>query len=205
MTMEHIEVLVEEPSMEAALLILLPQIVGTISFEVHPFQCKQELLANLPARLRAYRRWLPENWGIFVIVDQDDDDCQALKQSLEEMAANSDFITRSAAAGATYSVVNRLVIEELEAWYFGDWEAVRAAYPRVPATIPQKKGYRNPDAIPGGTWEAFERILKKFGYFRGGLRKIEAARAVARHMNPSRNTSRSFQIFRDALAEMTLP
>jgi hypothetical protein len=25
-------------------------------------------------------------------------------------------------------VVNRLAIEELEAWYFGDWEAVRAAY-----------------------------------------------------------------------------
>jgi hypothetical protein len=205
MTMEHIEVLVEEPSMEAALLILLPQIVGTISYEVHPFQCKQELLANLPARLRAYRRWLPENWGILVIVDQDDDDCQALKQSLEEIAANSGFITRSAAAGATYSVVNRLAIEELEAWYFGDWEAVRAAYPRVPATIPQKRGYRNPDAIPGGTWEAFERILMKYGYFRGGLRKIEAARVVARHMNPYRNTSRSFQIFRDALAEMTLP
>jgi Domain of unknown function (DUF4276) len=205
MTTEHVEVLVEEPSMEAALLILLPQIVGAISYEVHPFQCKQELLANLPARLRAYRRWLPENWSIFVIVDQDDDDCQALKQSLEEMAANSGFITRSAAAGAPYSVVNRLVIEELEAWYFGDWDAVRAAYPRVPATIPQKRGYRNPDAIPGGTWEAFERILKKFGYFKGGLRKIEAARAVARHMNPSRNTSRSFQIFRHALKEMTLP
>ncbi len=205
MTMEHIEVLVEEPSMEAALLLLLPQIVGEISYEIHPFQCKQELLAHLPARLRAYRCWLPENWGIFVIVDQDDDDCQVLKHSLEEMAANSGFFTRSAAAGAPYAVVNRLVIEELEAWYFGDWEAVRAAYPRVPANIPQKRGYRNPDAIPGGTWEAFERILTKYGYFRGGLRKIEAARAVARHMNPSRNTSRSFQIFRDALAEMTLP
>lgn len=174
MTMEHIEVLVEEPSMEAALSVLLPQILGEISFQVHPFQCKQELLAYLPARLRAYRRWLPENCGILVILDQDDDDCQSLKTSLEQMAGDSGFITRSAAAGARYSVVNRLAIEELEAWYFGDWEAVRAAYPRVPATIPQKRGYRDPDAIQGGTWEAFERILKRSGYFRGGLGRSSA-------------------------------
>lgn len=201
MTIQRIEVLVEEPSMEAALLMLLPQILGEISFRVHPFQCKQELLSNLPARLRAYRRWLPEDCGIFVIVDQDDDDCQDLKLSLEQMAGDSDFITRSAAAGAHYSVVNRLAIEELEAWYFGDWEAVRAAYPRVPATIPQKKGYRDPDAIQGGTWEAFERILRRSGYFRGGLRKVEPARAIARHMDPVRNRSRSFQVLHEALKE----
>jgi len=205
MTMDHIEVLVEEPSMEAALLILLPQMLGTTSFHVHSFQCKQELLARLPARLRAYRGWLPENWGIFVVVDQDNEDCRALKERLEQTAQDSGFVTRSASSGAMYSVVNRLAIEELEAWYFGDWNAVRAAYPRVSETIPHKRGYRNSDAIVGGTWEAFERVLQNSGYFKGGLRKIDAARSIARHMTPSGNTSHSFQVFRDALIEIALP
>lgn len=205
MTVEHCEFLVEEPSMEAALLMLLPRILGTISFHVHPFQCKQELLAQLPARLRAYRTWLPDNWRIFVIVDRDRDNCLALKGSLEEMAVHSGFITRSLAAGTRFSVVNRLAVEELEAWYFGDWEAVRAAYPKVPPTITTKRGYRNADAIQGGTWEAFERILKKSGYFKGGLRKVEAARAIASYMTPANNTSNSFQVFRDSVLEMTCP
>jgi len=33
------------------------------------------------------------------------------------------------------------------------------------------------------------------------LRKIEAAEQIAPHMDPTRNTSRSFQVFRDALIE----
>jgi hypothetical protein len=205
MAIEHVEVLVEEPSMEAALLILLPQLLGTISFRVHPFQCKQELLSQLPERLRGYRRWIPADWGILVIIDRDGDDCSSLKRSLEDMSLNSGFTTRTAAAGTPYTVVNRLAIEELEAWYFGDWQAVRSAYPRVPATIPQKKGYRNPDAIAGGTWETFERILRRSGYFRTGLRKVEAARSIAPHMNPARNKSHSFQTFRDAVTGMTEP
>jgi hypothetical protein len=62
--------------------------------------------------------------------------------------------------------------------------------------------YRDPDAIAGGTWEAFERVLRQSGYFRGGLRKVEAARTIAPHIDPARNTSRSFQVLRDALVEL---
>ena len=99
-------------------------------------------------------------------------------------------------------MVNRLAIEELEAWYFGDWPAVKSAYPKVPATVPQKAGYRDPDMITGGTWEAFERILRRAGYFDAGLRKIEAARAISAYMDPWQNNSRSFQSLRDALVDM---
>jgi len=99
--------------------------------------------------------------------------------------------------------VNRMAIEELEAWFFGDWEAVRAAYPGVDENVPKKSKYRDPDAISGGTWEALERILRRAGHFQTGLRKIEAARAIAQHMNPAENRSQSFCAFRDALSEMT--
>lgn len=204
MTVEHLEILVEEPSMEEALRTLLPKIAGDLSHEVYRYQCKDELLGRLPERLRGYASWLPATWRIVVILDRDDDDCRVLKGRLEQMARDAGLITRSVNA-TTWQVVNRLAIEELEAWYFGDWDAVRAAYPRVPRTVPRQQKYRDPDAIRGGTWEALERILRRAGYFEGGLRKIEAARAIAEHMDPGRNGSRSFQMLRTVLVEVAQP
>ena len=37
MAVEHVKFLVEEPSMEAALRALLPDVLGEIGFEIHPF------------------------------------------------------------------------------------------------------------------------------------------------------------------------
>ena len=204
MTVEHVEVLVEEPSMEAALELLLPKLLADTSFKIHTHQGKLDLLTKLPAKLRGYASWIPATWRIVVVVDRDDDDCEDLKQQLEDSATQAGLPTRSTTKGsAGYVVVNRLAIEELEAWYFGDWKAVCAAYPRVPSSIPAKAEYRAPDAIKGGTWEAFLRVLQNAGYFTTGLRKIEAARAIAEHMVPSRNTSPSFCALREALDEMS--
>jgi hypothetical protein len=200
MTVAHVEVLVEEPSAEAALRALLPRMLGEATFAVYQHSCKDELLQRLPERLRGYATWLPEDWRIVVLVDRDDDDCIELKRRLESIAHDAGLPTR--AGGDRIAVVNRLVIEELEAWYFGDWEAVRAAYPRVNRNTPAQARYRSPDEIKGGTWEAFERVLRAAGYFKSGLRKIEAARAVAAHMDPARNTSPSFGALRSALSEM---
>jgi len=188
--------------MEQALRVLLPRVLRGLSFAVYPYQCKADLLKRLPDRLRGYAAWLPEDYRIVVVVDRDDDDCRELKTQLEVLAKNAGLRTRSSADGQRYQLVNRLIIEELEAWYFGDWDAVRAAYPRVPATIPRRAKYRDPDAIAGGTWEAFERVLQREGYFQTGLRKIEAARAVAEHWQMEVNRSRSFCAFRDVLQEM---
>ena len=190
---------VEEPSMEAFLQELIPRIHPDC--DIRLFQGKEDLMANLRKRLRAYGAWLPRDWRIIVMVDRDNSDCHALKAQLEMAAASSHLRTRS--GGVCWQVVNRIVIEELEAWYFGDWDAVRSAYPRVSHTIPTKAKYRSPDKIRGGTWEAFERILQTYGYFKGGLRKIEAARAIAPHVDPRRNRSPSFAAFRDALVEAT--
>jgi len=198
--LEKLIVLVEEYSMEAALEHLLPKLLGDIEYQIIRFQCKDDLLKKAPERLRGYASWLPANWRILVLVDRDDDDCIVLKAELENMAAAAGLLTKTAADnGQCFQVVNRIAIEELEAWFFGDWSAVQAAYPRVPATLPQKAGFRDPDAVAGGTWEALERVLKKAGYFSTGLRKVELARSVAVHMNPPNNTSRSFQIFAGAV------
>jgi hypothetical protein len=205
MPLTHLEAMVEEPSMEAVLQRLLPQLIGNATFRIYTHNSKETLLRRLAHRLTAYRHILQPGWLVLVLVDQDSDDCRALKQSLEQHATAADLVSRTSAAGGEFTVLNRIVIEELEAWYFGDWQAVRKAYPRVPPRISSRAAYRDPDAIKGGTWEAFERVMQRAGYFPRGLRKQQAAECIAPHMDPSRNTSRSFQVFRDALLKVAAP
>ena len=121
------------------------------------------------------------------------------------MALNAGLATRSQPTDGQFIVINRIVIEELEAWYFGDWRAVQNAYPRVSPAIPRQQQYRDPDAIQGGTWEQFERVLQRAGYFRNRLRKIEAAQSIGPYIDPENNRSHSFQCFRDALRELVGP
>ena len=202
MTVHHLEVLTEELSMEAFLETLLPNLLPVgATFAIHSFGGKQALLKNLRNRLRGYSRWLSNGYRIVVVIDRDAGDCLELKTRLESIARRSGLVTRSRTEGGHWQIVNRIAVEELEAWYFGDWPAVCEAYPRTSRNIPGKGPYRDPDAIRGGTWEAFERIMQRHGYFEAGLRKVEAARAVARFMNPMRNSSDSFAKFRDAVAE----
>jgi hypothetical protein len=134
------------------------------------------------------------------LVDRDDDDCDELKSRLEDAAARVGLASRSSRV-RDWRVVNRLAIEELEAWYFGSWEAVRAVYPRVEANVPGQRAFRDPDAITGGTWEAFERLLQRRGYMKGGLGKIAAARAIGSRLEPTTSRSRSFQVFHRAVLE----
>ncbi len=195
----HVELLVEEPSMEAFLQALLPRLLpGACSHQIHVFRGKSDLRRKLADRLRAYARWLPDDWRIVVLVDRDRDDCRVLKDEFEEAARGAGLRTISRAA--RWQVANRIVIEELEAWYFGNWEAVRQAYPKVSPTVPNRARYRDPDGVRD-TWEAFERILKRHGYFSTGLRKIEAARAIAEHVDPAGNRSKSFSVFHRTLRE----
>ncbi len=188
--------------MEAFLGALLPRLLPVDrTFVVHPFQGKTDLMDKLQDRLRGYASWLPEDWRVVIVVDRDDDDCVALKAQLEAMAKKAKLRTRTGAGKQPWQLVNRIAVEELEAWYFGDWPAVCAAYPRVSQRVVSQAGYRSPDAIAGGTWEAFERVLQRHGYFRGGLAKIEAARAVGAAVDPQRSRSASFAHFRNAVLE----
>jgi hypothetical protein len=202
MNAEHIEFLVEEPSAEAFLKGLLARLPLRVTYQIHAFQDKHTMLREPPKRLRGYASWIPETYRIVILVDRDDDDCLALKATLERIAREMGLPTHSHRNQGRYTVVNRIVVEELEAWYFGDWEAVCAAYPRVRASVPRKARYRDPDAIQGGTWETFERILQKAGYFWTGLRKREAAQMIVAYMDVGRNRSRSFQVLVAAVAEI---
>lgn len=198
----HLQFHVEELSMEAFLNGLLPRVLPhQHTFEIFPYPGKAALLRKIETRLKGYSSWMSDNYRIFVVVDCDNDDCKVLKSQLEQFCCSAGLRSRQTSLGADWQVVTRIAIEELEAWYFGDWPAVCAAYPRLPANVPRRAPYRNPDKIRGGTWEAFERLLKKHGYFKQGLPKVQAAAEVAKHINPENNRSHSFSVFRNTIAE----
>jgi hypothetical protein len=200
----HLEVMVEEPSAEAALENLLPRLLPEgVSYQVHLFPGKPALLSRLPNRLKAYRGVPPRSISIVVLVDEDRQDCRNLKATLETAAAEAGLTTKSAAGPrGCFQVLNRVAVEELEAWFLGDVQAIVAAYPRVAPTLGRRRGYRDPDHVAGGTWEALERVLKRAGYYPGGLPKIEVARRISEHMDPARNLSHSFGVFRSGLVSL---
>ncbi len=55
----------------------------------------------------------------------------------------------------TPEYIARIAIEEVEAWYLGDWEALRREFPSAKKLI--YKQYKQ-DAI-GGTWEKFQEVI----------------------------------------------
>lgn len=160
----HIEFLVEEPSAEATLSNLVPKILGQdFSFKVHSYQGKPDLLNKLLPRLRGYKTWMPEDWRIVVLIDADEEDCRALKDNLEGIAQRAGLFTKSnRTIGSYFQVLNRLAIEELEAWFFGDVEAVHSSYPRISLNLGKKAKYRNPDTIRGGHGKPSSGNLRKW-------------------------------------------
>lgn len=200
----HIELLVEESSAETALNVLLPKILGPEhTFQVYPHQGKSDLLAVLPKRLHAYRAMIQagrNDCRIAVLLDKDRDDCLKLKKQVDGMAIAAGLSTKSKPQGRRFVVLNRIAIEELEAWFFGDRPAVMKAYPRLEGkklSWPAK-----PDRVAGGTWEAFERLLQRGGYHKAGYPKVHGARLIAGYMDIASNTSPSFQCFRDGLVAL---
>jgi len=201
----QIEVLVEEPSAEAALKKLLPKILGRTRARIRNLGSKSQLLRKLPSRLAAYRNRIAkgEDLRVVVLVDRDNDDCMALKANLEAMASRSGLLTKSAPGrGGSFHVVNRIAVEELEAWFIGDPEALRAAFTSLPRINPRKGIFRNPDNIRGGTWESLHRFFRSHGIYRSSYPKIEAARKIAEKLSPDRNNSVSFQAFRRGLESL---
>jgi ABC-type uncharacterized transport system substrate-binding protein len=208
-TKMHIEFLVEEQSMEEALKNIIPEIIGdgtNVKFEIRCFNGKPALLKHLPNRLEGYKnqfdnKLLPPDTRIIVVVDKDNDNCERLKERLEEIAEKANLTTKTKSKESSdYQVVNRIVVEELEAWFFGDIEAVATAYPKIPTTLAQKKKYRNPDHIRG-TSEALKKVLQERGYL-DSESKVKVAKKISKYMKPERNTSTSFKVFKQAIQEL---
>lgn len=199
----QIDVLLEEPSAEEALRTILPKILaGRATFRLINMRNKSRLLGELPARLRGYKNRLDdgEDLRIVVLVDRDLDDCLNLKLMLEKAALDAGLFTRSCPdQHGCFQVLNRIAIEELEAWFIGDTEALKGAFSCLRGEA-FPKSFNNPDK--SGTWEHLYKFLRSKGIYKSSYPKIESAGKIARHMDPSRNKSLSFRHFCNGIDAM---
>lgn len=190
--MTTIDFFTEEESARTVLDAILPQILPAGSeWNVYSFRGKYDMLEKLPNRLRAYHHQPLVSRKVVVLIDRDHEDCREVKYRLEQIAKSAGLDTKTVDSTA-FRVVTRIVVEELEAWFFGDIEALSSAYASVPKSLSTKTRYTIPDEIHDPA-EQLSRLLKK--EYPGRLPKQEVANRISRHMIAERNTSKSFQAF----------
>lgn len=145
-----------------------------------PNPLRRGMLDQLPAKLRAFSASPPSQAeGFLVLVDADDDDCVELKAKLDNAASH---------CAPDLQVVNRIAIEELEAFYLGDLRAIRSAFPQANTALLRR---HVPDSVvEGGTWELFARVIDD-----DSRDKVAWAEAMGRRLTvrPAQSRSPSFQ------------
>ena len=100
----------------------------------------------------------------------------------------------------------RIAIEEMEAWYFGDRQALTMAYPKAKVDVLQRY---TQDSVCG-TWELLADAIypggsvaiKKAGWPLPGQIKCEWAERIGPLLEPERNVSPSFGKLRDGLRRL---
>lgn len=168
--------LLEEPSTKHLLDILLPKILPEgVEFQTIPHNGKRDLERSIPRKLRGWNE--PGDIRFVILHDQDTQNCVQLKQSLLKLCE-----------GSQRPVLVRIACQEMEAWYFGDMNAVALAYdkPRLRQISGQRR-YRVPDQIPSPK-EDLRKLVPEH-------QQIAGAKRVAPHMNIENNTSESFRQF----------
>jgi hypothetical protein len=157
---------------------------------------KRILLDQLPRLFKGFGN-TPGIDCVLVVVDTDTRDCAEFLRELRERAATYAPCLR---------VLLRLAIEEVEAWYFGDRQAVLTAYPGAKRRILDKYVQ---DSVCG-TWETLADAIHDGGaaavgggsYKAAGTAKHEWAARIGPEMDPDRNVSPSFGKLRDGLRRL---
>jgi len=215
----HFEILIEDQSEKKALDIIVPKILGDKNtFKVHAYKgigripknlehrsdaSKRILLERLPKLLQGYGsafKNYPNSYKAAVIIVCDLDD-RCLKMFRKELF---DVLNACHPAPETYFCV---AIEEGEAWLLGDIQAIKTAYPRAKDSI--LNAYVN-DSICG-TWEYLAdavvpggaQALSSKGWQAIGAQKAEWSEKITPHMDTQKNSSPSFNYFKDKILEIT--
>ncbi len=211
----HIEILVEDASGEKLLEALLPKLLGDQgsphTWRVHSYKGigripknlkpgtdanKRILLDRLPSALRGYGK-TPGIDAVVVVLDSDRRNCAEFLAELQALVA---------ACNPAPNTMFRLAIEEVEAWYLGDQQALRAAYPRAKVDVLDRYVQDSvcdtwellADAIyPGGS-----AAIKKAGWPLPGQIKCEWAEKIGPLLEPDSNVSPSLGKLRDGLRRL---
>ncbi len=216
----HFEILVEDQSGKKALEILVPRIIGEVhTFKIHSYKGvgaiprnmrdskeadKRILFENVPKLLKGYGRTFhgyssDYPAAVILVCDLDEKCLRTFRRELFGIlsACNPRPETRFCVA-----------IEEGEAWFLGDLNAVRKAYPKAKKSV--LDSYEN-DSICG-TWERLANAvfpggadkLSARGWQAIGAEKSRWAQEIAYHMDIENNKSPSFNYFRRKLTELAV-
>ena len=206
----HFQFLIEDQSSAALIEILMQRISARTSNVT--FSCKAfkglggftkkntvketktgKLLNDLTTYLRGFNKSLqgfPS--AIFVVLDNDERDTDKFRDELNQIARQNNI---------TVDHVFCIAVEEIEAWFLGDENAILAAYPS--AKLAKLHTYVQ-DSICG-TWEFLAEVVYPGGLFKLqrdcssymeiGRYKYEWAKNIGVHMDMEHNNSPSFMYF----------
>lgn len=180
-------VLVEEESARIVATELAARLEIAPSPIIIPHQGKQDLERSIRNKLARWRATIAPR---FVILrDNDGMDCKRLKRQLAALVPEA----------ALPRTKVRLVLQELESWYFGDLPALVSAGlvdEREAERLPKQKKYRDPDVMTAPK-AALRSMLTRSGEAQQG--QILLARRISPHLSLANNRSTSFLHFVDAL------
>lgn len=162
----------EEPSMRETIKALLPKLsVDHRGVKIIVFDGVGNMEKSLPAQLSAVAK--EAGTKVLILRDNDNGKCTEHKARLVQMVHH---------AGLTGNARVRIVCQMLESWFLGDTDALEMSkHLRKP--IPKRLKNCDPDIQRDPKAE-----LKKL---RDGYTEIKGAQAIAPHMDPTKNRSRS--------------
>ena len=211
----HLEFLVEDQSGALLLEALVPRLLGPFAdphtWKIHAYKgvgriptgqkkasdaVKRILLDQLPRLLRGYGQ-TPGFDAVFVVLDSDRNPCAQLLAELKALLAKAKPAPRT---------IFRLAIEEIEAWYLGDQEALLKAFPQAKRDVLNR--YKQ-DAVCD-TWELLadaiypggSAAILKAGWPLPGQVKSGWARRIGPLLDLERNVSPSFAKLRDGIRKL---
>lgn len=150
------------------------------------FNGKDDLKNNIRNYVEGLIKWdnSDENIRIkiIVLVDQDNDNCKQLKNDIKN-------IIKSNTGKLFTSVIEVIIVcRELEAWYFGDYEAILVAYPKFSSFVSKNnKWVRESDKRTKPSKHLLEKLNE--------VSKVQLAKKIAPHISTDRNISASFKHF----------
>ena len=161
--------------MEEFLGGLIGRLFPKLVFQCVTYDGWSDLERSVPVTLRS---WHVPGDRFVIVRDSDGRDCHAIKQRIVDSCKE---IGRD-------DVLVRIVCQELEGWYLGDFVALAEAYdsPRV-LRHQAKDRFRNPDSVRNPS-DAVATLV-------GSFRKMEAARRLGNLVDVERNRSQSFRVF----------
>ena len=182
MIWERLVFLLEEPSAETFLKTFLPHVLPEeLSYIIIPHRGKSDLRKSIPHKIRAWQG--PARF--IVLHDQDSNDCVELKRNLQQLCEEN----------GRNDIVIRIACRELEAWYFGDIQALCQAFPNAPRTTFERRApFRDPDQIDNPAKQLEQKV--------DGFQKGKAARLIPQYMDLNQNRSKSFNSFFKAIKDV---